>query len=246
MDRSPVPSRRGPNHEFALSVLRQTRVFASIGDAALTHLLSMATTQRYGKDEFLFIEGDVLNAYHVILRGKIRACKQSPSGKQLTIMLLHATDTFGDVALVDSEPLCVSLQATVESWVTAIPRNTILPYIRQNPLVSWEIAATIGRRFKLIQERLLDSITAEVSVRIMRALETSYQHYGMVLPLTRQEIADLAGTTRESATKVLCQLQASGVIRSVRGGVVLSDEHTLLRWQRSNGHGAPCYSDHAS
>jgi len=131
------------------------------------------------------------------------------------------------MALFDGEPLSVSLQAVEETFVIAISRDSFLRFVGNNPAVAGRIASTIGKRFKDAQDRMVDMARGAVENRVKNALRLAHSQFGVVLPLTHQEIADMIGISRESATRVLGRLHQTGVIRIKRGGIVIVNEGEL-------------------
>ena len=139
----------------------------------------------------------------------------------------HPGEMVGEVAALQGRPYPASAQAVGETEVLGIRREELLAFLGRRPEVSLRIVGVLGGRLRDAHDRLRDMAGERVDQRIARMLLMLSSKLGNTLPFTRQEIADMAGVTTETAIRVMSRLKDGGIIRSVRGKTVIVDETKL-------------------
>jgi len=134
---------------------------------------------------------------------------------------------FGEVATFENKPYPASAQAVVETKVVGIKRGDFLSFLTSRPQVALRIINVLGGRLRDAQSRLRDLAGERVEQRLASVLLMLSAKLGLTLPFTRQEIADMTGTTIETAIRVMSHLKDRGIIRSVRGKVIILDKEKL-------------------
>jgi CRP-like cAMP-binding protein len=120
-----------------------------------------------------------------------------------------------------------SAQAVLETRVVGIRRGDFLNFLANRPQVALSIINVLGERLRDAQSRLRDLAAERVEQRLARVLIMLSSKLGPSLPFTRQEIADMVGTTIETAIRVMSQLKDRGIISSTRGKVIIRDKEKL-------------------
>ena len=134
---------------------------------------------------------------------------------------------FGEVAVFENKPYPASAQAVAETKVIGIKRDEFLSFLTNRPQVALSIINVLGGRLRDAQSRLRDLAGERVEQRLASTLLMLSAKLGPTLPFTRQDIADMAGTTIETAIRVMSQLNNRGITRSVRGKVTILDKEKL-------------------
>ena len=134
---------------------------------------------------------------------------------------------FGEVAVLENKPYPASAQAVDETRVLGIRRQDLTSFLAHRPEVALRIIGILGGRLRDAQGRLGDLAGERVEQRIARTLLMLSSKLGSTLPFTRQDIADMAGTTTETAIRVTSHLKDRGIVRSARGKIVIVDEVKL-------------------
>lgn len=210
-----------------IEFFKQSPIFASLDKDELKKIAGLTTPRHFKKGQFIILEGDMPPSFHIIQEGRVKIFKQSPSGKDFTIGVFHRGDTFAEVAVFDGKPYSASGQAMDEAIVLTIIRGEFLSLATRNPMIAMNIIAIMGQRIKSAHNRLRDLATDSVEQRLTKVLLMLSSKYGITIPFTRQEIADMAGTTTETTIRVMSRLKNSGIIRSTRGKIVILDETKL-------------------
>ncbi len=204
-----------------IEVLKRSLIFSGLDEEQLTELASLAIGRHFVAGEFVFLEGDAPDWFYIVQEGKIKVIKHSSLGKEFIIAFFSPGEMFGEVAVFENKPYPASAQAVVPTRVLRINSRDFLLFFAANPAVAFRIISVLGGRLRDAQGRLRDLAGERVEQRLTTILLMLASKFGSTLPFTRQEIADMAGTTTETAIRVLSRLKEGGIIRSTRGKIVI-------------------------
>ena len=210
-----------------IAVLRQSLIFSGLNEEELAKLAGMAIEHSFMPGEFIFWEGDAPDWFYIIREGKIKVLKHSSLGKEFIIAFFSPGEMFGEVAVFGNKPYPASAQAVVETKILAVNARDFLSFLAAHPTVALRIISILGGRLRDAQSRLRDLAGERVEQRLATILLMLASKFGPTLPFTRQEIADMSGTTTETAIRVLSRLKDSGIVRSTRGKITILDETKL-------------------
>lgn len=208
-------------------VLRQSLIFSSLSGDELAELSALVVARNFASGEFVFWEGDAPEWFYLMAEGRVKVVKHSSSGKEFIIAFFGPGEMFGEVAVFEDKPYPASSQAIAETKVLGIKREDFLSFLASRPQVSLRIINVLGGRLRDAQRRLKDLASERVEQRLAQTLLMLSSKLGATLPFTRQEIADMAGTTTETAIRVMSRLREGKIIRSVRGRIIILDETKL-------------------
>lgn len=208
-------------------ILRHSFVFSSLNDDELGELANIAIERSLTPGEFIFWDGDAPDWFYMVVEGKVKVSKHSSLGKEFTIAFFEPGEMFGEVAVFENKPYPASAHAVTESKVVGIKREDFLSFLANRPQVALRIINVLGGRLRDAQGRLRDLAGERVEQRLASVLLMLSSKLGLTLPFTRQEIADMAGTTTETAIRVMSHLKDRGIIRTVRSKVIILDEQKL-------------------
>ena len=208
-------------------ILKGSPIFSSLDDDELSELANLARERSFMSNEFIFWDGDTPDWFYVIAEGKVKVLKHSSLGKEFIIAFFSPGEMFGEVAVFENKPYPASAQAVAETKVVAIKREDFLSFLANRPQVALRIIHVLGGRLRDAQSRLRDLAGERVEQRLASLLLMLSSKLGSTLPFTRQEIADMVGTTIETAIRVMSLLKDRGIIRSTRGKVIILNEEKL-------------------
>ena len=210
-----------------IQVLRQSLVFSSLNEGELAELTALAIEQSFMPGEFVFWDGDAPAWFYIVSTGKVKVLKHSSLGKEFIIAFFGPGEMFGEVAVFENKPYPASAQAAVQTKVLGIRRQDLLSFLTHHPEVALRIINVLGQRLRDAQGRLRDLAGERVEQRLARTLLMLCSKLGSTLPFTREEIADMAGTTTETTIRWMSRLKEGGIIRSSRGKTIILDEAKL-------------------
>jgi CRP-like cAMP-binding protein len=213
-----------PRLDLKIEILRRSTLFSCLDAEDLEELTAVASFRHYGRDEFIFRQGDPPTFLYLVGSGKVKQFKISNSGRTFTASIMSSGDPLNAVALFGARAFFVSAQAMAETTVLTIPRHEFLSFVSRYPVVTASLVYLLGRVINSAWERLTDFAGEMTHQRVFNMLYMLYRKFGATIPVTREEIADMTGTTTETAIRVLSRLKALHVIDSRRGRIIVLDE----------------------
>jgi len=210
-----------------VDILSQSLIFSGLNEDELAELAGLAIERSFAFGDFVFWDGDAPDWFYIVAEGKVKVLKHSSLGKEFIIAFFGPGEMFGEVAVFENKPYPASAQSVDETRVVGIKRQDFLSFLANRPQVALRIINVLGGRLRDAQGRLRDLAGERVEQRLTSVLLMLSAKLGPTLPFTRQEIADMAGTTTETAIRVMSHLKDRGIIRSVRGKVIILDEEKL-------------------
>ncbi len=208
-------------------ILRRSSIFSSLNDDELGELADLSIERSFMTNEFIFWDGDAPDWLYLVAEGKVKVVKHSSLGKEFIIAFFDPGEMFGEVAVFENKPYPASAQAVAETKVVGIKREDFIAFLANRPQVALKIINVLGGRLRNAQNRLKDLAGERVEQRLASVLLMLSAKLGLILPFTRQEIADMAGTTIETAIRVMSQMKDRKIVRTVRGKVIILDMDKL-------------------
>lgn len=208
-------------------ILKQSFIFSSLNEDELAELAKLTIERSFVSDEFIFWDGDAPEWFYIIAEGRVKVVKHSSLGKEFIIAFFGSGEIFGEIAVFENKPYPASAQTVAETKVLGIRREDFLSFLAHRPQLALRIISILGGRLRDAQSRLKDLAGERVEQRLARTLLMLSAKLGSTLPFTRQEIADMAGTTTETAIRFMSRLKDGGIIRSTRGKIIILNETKL-------------------
>ena len=210
-----------------VEILRRSFIFSDLNDDEIGELANLAIERSFMPNEFIFWDGDASEWFYIVAEGKVKVLKHSSLGKEFVIAFFSSGEMFGEVAVFENKPYPASAQAVTETKVVGIKRDKFLSFLANRPQVALKIINILSGRLRDAQGRLRDLAGERVEQRLASVLLMLSAKLGLTLPFTRQEIAEMVGTTTETAIRVMSHLKDRGIISTVRGKVIILDEEKL-------------------
>jgi CRP-like cAMP-binding protein len=219
----------------AAAFLRRSPVFAGLPAPQIETLAAAAREERFRPREYVFMEGDPAQWLCVVVTGRVKILRQARSGKDVVLEILGPGELFGGVAVIERRPYPATAQATEATTVLKVGADALGAVAAAHPSVIREMALMIGRRLRSAHDSVKSLAVDPVEARLAGALlrlaerEGTRGRDGVTLPfhLTRQSLADMTGTTVETAIRVLSRWQRDGVLGDAAGHLVLHDAEAL-------------------
>jgi len=193
----------------------------------LAELGRQIVRQRFARGEYVFRIGDEPRHYFQVESGRVVLSRESPSGKAFTYRMAGPGAPVNTVACFRTRPHLFSARAEEDTEVLALPAAVFRDWALATPEVAGAIIATMSNLLDDAYTRILDLIDGSVEERIRNALSMLSSQNGPDLPLTNAGVAELVGTSRETAARVVSQLQSSGLIAKSRGTIRILDKERL-------------------
>ena len=225
-------SRPGPRE--VIEFLQTSPVFAGLPAREIESLAATAREETCRAREYVFHEGDPALWLCLVKTGRIRIVRHARAGKDVVLELLGPGEIFGGVAVIERRPYPASAQATEASVVVKIPAAVAVDLSERHPPVVREMALLIGRRLRAAHDsvtRSVDPVETRLAATLMRLADREglRTRDGVELPfhLTRQSLADMCGTTVETAIRVMSRWLRDEVVEDRGGRLVVRDRDAL-------------------
>ncbi|MBC7247409.1 MAG: Crp/Fnr family transcriptional regulator [Actinobacteria bacterium] len=223
------------NGSSRVNIFWKIPMFEFLEAEELDRLYSLCTTETFPKGEYIFLECDPPRKLYVVVKGEVKLLKQTEDGREMIVEMAYPGEIFGEEAIFDGQPYPMTAQALDDVEVLSISRSDFFAFLRDNPDLALEIITELGTRLREAQNTIRALAMERVEWRIARVLLMLSRKAGTAgkdgvsidLPLTRQDIADMAATTVETAIRVLSNFKKLGLVDTDKGRIVLRDRKKL-------------------
>jgi CRP/FNR family transcriptional regulator len=189
----------------------------------------------FAPGESVFREGDASNTCYVVRDGRARAIREHADGRQITLATFGPGDIFGELAMFDDERRSATVEAIEELDVLAILGSDMRRLMREHADIAVKLAVALVRRLRSTSERLAQQSFQTVQSRVATALAqlvdqaraAGAAERDVEVTTTQADLAKLAGSSRESASRFLAVLERAGVISQGRGRLTVHDPAAL-------------------
>jgi CRP-like cAMP-binding protein len=224
--------------EDTIALLHRVPVFSALADEDLARVAEVAVPRQFDAGEVVFREGDESNTCYIVRSGHARAVREHPDGRSITLANFGPGDIFGELAMFDNESRSATVEILDVTEVIAILGGDMRRLLREHPDIAVKLVAALGRRLRETNERLarqsfqtVQSRVAAVLSQLVAAARSEGATDGDVLiTATQADLAQLAGSSRESASRFLAVLERAGIITQGRGKLVVHDAEALERY----------------
>jgi len=218
------------------SLVAELPVFAGLAPAELDAILSEARSIRYPKNSAVFEEGEDVHSFFVLLHGHVRASKTTPAGQQVVVRYVAPGEIFGVAPAIGLTKYPATATAVDDSVALAWPSAAWPRLVAQHPALATNTLQTVGSRLQETHTRVVEMSTQQVERRVAHALLRLARQAGRKVehgveidfPISRQDIAEMTGTTLHTVSRTLSAWESQGLIESGRQRVVLRDPHRLF------------------
>jgi CRP/FNR family cyclic AMP-dependent transcriptional regulator len=214
--------------EQAVAKLRAIPMFADLSAEDLETFAEMVQFRRYPKGAFVVNQNETGSCMYLLVSGRVKVSLASPDGKELALNYLEAPAHFGEMSLVDAEPRSADVIAVTEIELFVLEAKDLSAAIQLQPRLALSLIATLSRRLRHTINRLEDMAFHDARHRVMRVVlnvaTAAYETRGVpvIQGLTHYDIATLAGTSRETASRIISNLAKDGVI-ATKGRRIIVD-----------------------
>ena len=216
--------------------LRQVSLFTGLSDDDLREMESVVRERSFRKNEVIFHAHEAGSALFVIKRGRVKISMDDRSGKEVILRILEAGDFFGEMSLLDGQPRSATVSSLEPCLALILSRDQFLRFITRHPEVVMKMLTTLSQRLRKADEKISRLVFADAYEKVASVLMEVIEerkiplNIGTEIPLslTRKELADLAGLSRETLTRVIADFQRAGLVR-IEGRRIAVVSPTKLR-----------------
>ena len=195
----------------------------------------MGIPRSFPRETRIFHEGDPGDACYIVREGSARVTREHPDGRAITLATMGPGAIFGELAMLDGERRSASVEATENTELVALPASDMRKLIRGHPEMAEKLVVALTRRLREANERISRQSFQTVPSRVAGVLNqlladeavTPLVRDGVTIRLRQADLAQLAGTSRESVSRFLATLERAGVVRVGRGLVTVLEPERL-------------------
>lgn len=211
--------------------IKKVTIFNALSAEDAKEIARYLSPAVFSKKEFIFSEGDPSEWLYIVKKGKVKITKLSSEGKELILEIVPPNEIFGGIAVVRGFPYPANAVAMEDTEVLKMSRKNLLSILDRFPNLMYCMAMNIGDRIKGTHETLKSIALEKVESRIASLLIKLCDKAGEKLPegiainmkLTKQDIAEMVGTTVETSIRTMSKLAKAGLVSAKSGKIVIRD-----------------------
>lgn len=224
--------------EDNVALLGAVPVFETLAPEDLRRVAEVAVPRRFAAQQVIFREGDASDTCYVVRSGHARAVREHPDGRTITLAHFGPGDIFGELAMFDDERRSATVETLDPLESVAVAGSDMRRLLREHPDIAVKLVIALGRRLREANERLarqsFQTVQSRVAVVLGKLVEQARAEGAgdgdVLVRITQADIAQLAGSSRESASRFLAVLERAGVITQGRGRITVHDPDALSRY----------------
>ncbi len=202
--------------------LHSVPLFSRLGDASLDGILRLTRRRRVRKDEVIFHEKEMGDSLFIILRGRVKVSIFGDDGKEVTLSTLSEGDFFGDMALLDSEPRSATTIAEEDCELLLLQQADFVRNLEQDAGMSASLLQVLASRLRKANHQISTLALLDVYGRVARVIQELAEEEGkrlkdgrvVVRRPTHMDIAHRIGSSRETVTRMMRDLEENGHIET--------------------------------
>jgi len=221
-----------------VSLLGRVPAFEQLAPDDLERVAGVTVPRRFEPRQVVFREGDDSDTCYVVRSGHGRAVREHADGRQITLATFGPGDIFGELAMFDDERRSATVEAVDALDVLGIPGVDMRALLTRHPEIAVKLVIALGRRLRAANERLArqsfqtvqSRVAAVLSQLVAQAQTEGAGERDVLLTATQAELAQLAGSSRESASRFLAVLERAGLVTQGRGRLTVHDPQALQNY----------------
>ena len=217
-----------------IELLGRVPLFAELSEEELSRVASVAIPRSFPKGVRVFHEGDDSDACYVVRSGDLRVTREHSDGRAIALATLGSGDFFGELAMLDGGSRSASVETLADAELLALPAVDMRRVIAAHGDIAAKLIVALTRRLRETNERVarqsfqtVPSRVAGVLAQLIAEEAIPEERAGITVRMTQSDLAQLAGTSRESVSRFLATLERAGVVAVGRGRVTIVEPRRL-------------------
>lgn len=210
--------------------LHHCPICSGLGSESLSAIAQIASEKTYDKRQFLMQEGEKSDGFFLVLEGKVRVYKSSPSGKEKVLLIAEMGMTFGEDALFGEGKFLEMAVSLAKTKVLLIPRKEFLVLLEKNSQLAFQVMESLSMWIKRLSssvENVAFLSARDKTARFLLELSIKDHSTSVLLPAKKKEIADQLGLAPETFSRALHDFCEQNVIKIDRRTINILDLELL-------------------
>jgi CRP/FNR family transcriptional regulator, cyclic AMP receptor protein len=210
-------------------------ILQELGEADRARVLAATVRNTFARDEVIVHQGDPGGAFHLLAEGRVAVRVSTPAGEVATLSVLGQGDFFGEQALLGPRHQRTASVMALERVETQSMDSARFDQLRRaHPSVEHFLVQVLAAQVRRLTAHLIEALYVPADQRTLRRLLTLLSTYrgtsaGLVVPITQDDLASMAGTTRPTVNRVLRAMEDVGALRLSRGSIEVLSVDALRR-----------------
>lgn len=224
----------GEEQASAVDLLARVPLLSGLEPAELERIAQVAIPRSFPKGARVFHEGDTSDACYVIRAGEVRVTREHPDGRAIALATLGPGELVGELAMIDGGVRSASVEALTDVDLLAVSATDMRGLLERNAQITAKLVVALTKRLRETNERIsrqsfqtVPSRVAGVLSQLVSEDNAEQGRDGVTIRMNQADLAQLAGTSRESVSRFLAVLERAGVVRVGRGRVTVLEPHRL-------------------
>jgi CRP/FNR family transcriptional regulator, nitrogen oxide reductase regulator len=221
--------------DAALALLSHTPVFKRLSPEDRARVAARASIRQYARGEMILSEGEPSEQFYVVTSGRVKVFKMTPSGKDVILEIFGVGDPLGAVAVYEGWPFPASAMALEDTTCVTIPRRDFFQLLEEHPSLVRGLLLGLTQRLVELTNRLAELTGGRLEPRFARLFLKLAGEIGRAdrdgtfvpMALSRQELADMTGTTIETAIRIMSRWGKQGVVLTEKDGFLIRNRQEL-------------------
>jgi CRP/FNR family transcriptional regulator len=217
-----------------VGLLQRVPLFEQLSAAELEPVALVAIPRSYPRGVRVFHEGDSSDACYIVRSGDLRVTREHPDGRAIALATLGPGDIFGELAMLDGGTRSASVETLADCELLALPAPDMRRVVAEHGEIAAKLIVALTRRLRETNERVarqsfqtVPSRVAGVLLQLIAEEAAPEGRTGVTVRMNQADLAQLAGTSRESVSRFLATLERAGVVRVGRGRVTVVEPRRL-------------------
>ena len=215
-------------------LLARVPLLAGLGGPELERIAQVAIPRSFSKGDRVFHEGDHSDACYVIREGEVRVTREHSDGRAIALATLGPGELVGELAMLDGGVRSASVEALTDVELLALSATDMMGLLERNADITTKLVVALAQRLRETNERIsrqsfqtVPSRVAGVLSQLVSGDSAEQGRDGVTIRMNQADLAQLAGTSRESVSRFLAVLERAGVVRVGRGRVTVFEPPRL-------------------
>lgn len=222
------------NHKYCS---KKVSLFTSLSDKDLSKVVNLVTKISFEKGDIIFSEGEIFDKLFIINNGSIKVYKYTKDGKEQILYILKEGDFLGDLNLLKKDVFKFNATSLESTDMCIIHKDDFDTLIKTNPEISIKVLEYAHDRIASLENLVQTLTTKDVEVRLASLLLNLSKTFGfktdkgieITLPLTREDMANFIGVTRETISRKLSYFQSQNIIQLFENRIILIKDIAILK-----------------
>jgi len=219
-----------------MEVIKSIPIFAGLDDASLAKIASVTKQRAYKKGSIIFMEDEPGKAFFFVKSGKVKIYRTSPEGQQHIIHIFGPGEVFAEATVFADVTYPATAEALEDSQIGVIDNADLEALIQEDTALALSIIKILAKRLRMASEEIRNLAVMDAAGRTAMLLLQLAEQYGektpdgiiIALDVPRQELANMAGITRETLARVLSRFNENGIIQLDKYRIIIRDMEALM------------------